>query len=67
MPTLRANDIVIGWRPIPSLEFQFILLSENLSGALSYLFSEGTTHEIHSEYLIASIGIQSARSNRRQR
>ena len=25
MPTLRANEIVIGYRPIPSVEFQFIL------------------------------------------
>ncbi len=31
MPTLRANDIVIGWRPMPSLEFQFIFVSSRIS------------------------------------
>jgi hypothetical protein len=35
MPTFRAKDTVIGCRPTPSLEFQFIFARANDSRALS--------------------------------
>jgi hypothetical protein len=35
VPTFRANEIVIGYRPIPSVEFQFILVNARSSFARS--------------------------------
>ena len=47
IPTLRAKEIVIGCRPMPSLEFQFILVSARiLFGALADV---SRAHKIRSE------------------